>query len=57
MKQNVRNTLGYKVRMWFYRLTWEDVMRMYINTRNIIIDIVTAIIIFGALIFFPAFFH
>ena len=57
MKRNVRNTTGYKVRMWFYRLTWKDIVKMYINTRNITIDIVTAIIILGALIFLPAFFH
>lgn len=57
MKRNVRNTIGYKVRMWFYRLTWKDIVEMYTNTRNITIDIVTVIIILGALIFFPAFFH
>jgi len=57
MKRNVRNTTGYKVRMWFYRLTWKDIVKMYTNTRNITIDIATAIIILGALIFFPAFFH
>lgn len=57
MKRNVRNTTGYKVRMWFYRLTWKDIVKMYTNARNIAIDIATALIILGALIFFPAFFH
>lgn len=57
MKRNVRNTLGYKVRMWFYRLTWEDVVKTFTSTRSITIDIITAITIFLALVFLPAFFH
>ena len=57
MKRNVRNTFGYKVRMWFYRLTWTDVIKMVTNTKNIAIDILTAIMILLAIIFFPAFFH
>ena len=57
MKRNVRNTPGYKVRMWFYRLTWEDIVNAFTSTRSITIDIITAITIFLALVFFPAFFH
>ena len=57
MKRNVRDTLGYKVRMWFYRLTWEDIVKTFTNTRSIIIDVITAITIFLALAFLPAFFH
>lgn len=57
MKRNVRNTWGYKIRMWFFRLTWNDIVHSYINTRNIIIDIITIAIIFLGLAFLPAFFH
>lgn len=57
MKRNVRNTIGYKVRMWFYRLTWNDIVKVFSNTRSITIDIITVITIFFALIFLPAFFH
>lgn len=57
MKRNTRNTLGYKVRMWFYRLTWVDVIKMVTDTKNIVIDILTAIMILLVIIFFPAFFH
>ena len=45
MKRNVRDTLGYKVRMWFYRLTWEDIVKTFTNTRSIIIDVITYIVI------------
>lgn len=57
MKRNVRNTTGYKVRMWFYRLTWKDIVKMYMNTRNVAVDIITIIAIFVVLFFLPAFFH
>jgi hypothetical protein len=57
MKRNVRNTFGYKVRMWFYRLTWADVVKTFTSTRSVIIDVITAITIFLALAFLPAFFH
>lgn len=57
MKRNVRNTWGYKIRMWFFRLTWNDIVRSYISTRNVIIDIITIVIIFLVLAFLPAFFH
>ena len=57
MKRNARNTVGYKVRMWFYRLTWTDIIKMATDTKNIAVDIITAIMILLAIIFFPAFFH
>lgn len=57
MKRNVRNTFGYKVRMWFYRLTWEDIVKTFTSTRSVIIDVITVITIFLALAFLPAFFH
>ena len=57
MKRNTRNTFGYKARMWFYRLTWADIIRMATDTKNIAVDIITAIMILLAIIFFPAFFH
>lgn len=57
MKRNVRNTWGYKIRMWFFRLTWNDIVRSYVSTRNVIIDIITIVIIFLVLAFLPAFFH
>ena len=57
MKRNARNTFGYKARMWFYRLTWADIIKMATDTKNIAVDIITAIMILLAIIFFPAFFH
>lgn len=57
MKRNTRNTFGYKIRMWFYHLTWADIIRMVTDTRNIAVDIITAIMVLLAIIFFPAFFH
>ena len=57
MKRNARNTVGYEVRIWFYRLTWTDIIKMATDTKNIAVDIITAIMILLAIIFFPAFFH
>ena len=57
MKRNARNTFGYKVRMWFYRLTLEDIIKFLYTTENIIAEIISAIILFGALFFLPHFFH
>ena len=57
MKRNARNTFGYKIRMWFYHLTWADIIKMATDTKNIAVDIITAIMILLAILFFPAFFH
>lgn len=57
MKRNERNTLGYKVRMWFYRLTLEDIIKFLYIVKNIVAEVIFAVILFGALLFLPHFFH
>lgn len=57
MKRNARNTIGYRVKFFFYRLTWEDIAHVINVAKFYIVEILTAIVIFLFLFFFPAFFH
>lgn len=52
-----RNSLGYKIDMWFYNLTTRDKRNDLRVIGNIIIDFITALVGFLILCFLPAFFH
>lgn len=57
MKHNIRGTIGYKVRMWYYRITKKDVKNtIYWIGENIILFI-ALIVIFMMIFFVPAIFH
>ena len=56
MKRN-RNSLTYRVRMWLYRLTKEDIYKIIWFILDNIGTLLIAIMIFALLFIFPAFFH
>lgn len=57
MKHNIRGTIGYKVRMWYYGITRKDVKNtVYWIGENIILFI-ALIVIFIMIFFVPAIFH
>ena len=57
MKKRNRNSLVYKMRMWRYRLTKEDVYKFTWNLLDNIGLIFVAIAMFGLLVILPALFH
>lgn len=56
MKRN-RNSLKYRVRMWFYRLTKDDFRKFGLELFDGFSLIVAAIVMFFTLFILPAFFH
>jgi len=52
-----RNSFSYKINMWFYRLTFNDIKKIMSLISNYIFDSITLIIALLFLILFPAFFH
>lgn len=57
MKWRSRNRFSYKVKMFFYRLTFRDIENMLSNVCFIAFEIVTAILGFLFIFIFPALFH
>ena len=57
MKKNVRTTLKYKISMWFYRLTFDDVREFFSIVNTGILELLTIILIFAAIFFLPHLFH
>lgn len=56
MKRN-RNSLKYRVRMWFYRLTKDDFYKFVNEIFDGISLIIALIVMFFILFILPAFFH
>lgn len=52
-----RNTLQYKIKMWFYHLTFRDVEKCSKFIFMILSEIIMTIIGFLILFVLPAFFH
>lgn len=57
MKRRTRKSLSYRIRMWYYRLTFADVVNMGRKIIIIFLEILMAIVGFGFLVIFPALFH
>ena len=57
MKRNVRNTLGYKIRMWWYWLTFEDVKHGAKIAWEGVVTFLALVGLFAMIFIFPAFFH
>lgn len=53
MKKRTRKNIIYKVRMWVYRLTWNDVKSL----GEEIALVIAAFLMFGLLFIIPALFH
>ena len=52
-----RKTLQYKIKMWFYHLTFSDIKKGIKISISFIIDILAIVLGFLMLFIFPAFFH
>lgn len=52
-----RKTLRYKIKMWFYHLTFNDIKKGIKNIVFFIIDMFVVILGFLMLFVLPAFFH
>jgi len=52
-----RNSFSYKIKMWFYRLTFNDIKKVILLISGYIFDSITLIIALLFLILLPAFFH
>ena len=57
VKRRTRKSLSYRIRMWYYRLTFADVINMGRKITIIFLEILMAIVGFGFLVIFPALFH
>ena len=55
--RKIRNSLRYKIKMWFYYLTFNDIRKGIKNTVFFIIDMFIVILGFLMLFVLPAFFH
>lgn len=55
--KHTRNSIQYKITMWFYRLTFRDIKNSCKKVSNIIFEILIALIGFFMIFIFPAFFH
>lgn len=52
-----RNSLSYKIKMWYYRLTFQDVKKAFNVFKEFMFGFIIAILGFILLFIFPAFFH
>lgn len=52
-----RQTIQYKIKMWFYRLTFRDVEKATKNIVMFVFEIIMAILVFGFVLILPAIFH
>ena len=52
-----RNSLEYKIKMWFYRLTFQDVKKWCMIFGEYTLEIIMTCIGLLILLFIPAFFH
>ena len=59
MRKNMmrRQSLIYKIKFWFYRLTFQDVLIKVKKVSNLVIEFIMCALMFGLLFFGPAFFH
>jgi len=55
--RKIRNSLRYKIKMWFFRLTFQDIQKGIKISWGFIIEILTAIIGFIFLFIVPALLH
>ena len=55
--KKIRNSLKYKIKMWFYRLTFRDVKKGIKIFYETVFEIIILILSFLLLFIIPAFFH
>lgn len=52
-----RNCLSYKIRMWYYRLTFKEIKKVLKMVFSFVLKFVITLIGFALLFIFPALFH
>lgn len=52
-----RKSLNYKIKFWFYRLTFRDISTGIKTVLSWMIEFVMCAIVFGLIFLVPAFFH
>lgn len=55
--KRTRNSIQYKINMWFYRLTFQDIKNIYKKIGNLVFEFIIALIGFLMIFIFPALFH
>ena len=55
--KRTRNSLSYKVNMWIYKLTYQDIKKTTKNIVAILLEIIMGVIGFILIFIFPALFH
>ena len=55
--KKIRNSLVYKIKMFFYRLTFQDVKKGSYSVMSLLFEIITAVLGLIVLLLLPAFFH
>lgn len=55
--KRTRNCLSYKINMWLYRLTFNDIEKIIKNITIILLEALMFVIGFFLLFIFPALFH
>jgi len=55
--KRTRNSIWYKINMWFYRLTFQDVKNVCKKAGNIIFEFIIGLIGFLMIFILPALFH
>ena len=55
--KKMRNSWQYKIKMFFYKLTLQDIKNTSNSITHLLFEIITAILGLMVLLFLPAFFH
>lgn len=55
--KKIRNSWQYKIKMFFYRLTLQDIKNTSNSIMRLLFEIITAVLGLIVLLLLPAFFH
>lgn len=55
--KRTRKSLSYKINMWFYRLTFQDIKKVIINIILTILEILMFMLTLSLIFIIPALFH
>lgn len=55
--KRTRKSLSYKINMWFYRLTFQDIKKVFNNITLTILEMLMIMLGFFLIFIFPALFH
>ena len=55
--KRTRKSLSYKINMWFYRLTFQDIKQVVTNIALTVLEILMTLLGFLIIFLLPALFH